>query len=96
MEALIGEVLPPAPRIGMPVMSGAADGSTATLDGLGDEWVPEHLVDGFTHPMCELDWKTRQDRGTAAIPSGCLVSIDIGARAAFGDLASSMIRLQTP
>ena len=34
--------------------------------------------------------------GTDAVPSGCIVQVDIGARAALGDLASSRVRFQMP
>ena len=34
--------------------------------------------------------------GTDAIPSGSLVQIDLGSRAAFGDLASSRVVFQMP
>ena len=52
-------------------MSGTADGSTATLDGLGNAWVPEHAVGAFTYPMYEQDLSVReQERLTAGHSKG--------------------------
>ena len=71
VDALIDTVLPPALLIAMPVMSGTGDGSTATLDGLGNAWVPEHTVGSFTYPMYEKDpsvWG--EDRLTAGHSKG--------------------------
>jgi len=71
VDALIDTVLPPALLIGIPVMSGTTDGSTATLDGLGNAWVPEHAVGSFTYPMYEQDLSVwGHDRLTAGHSKG--------------------------
>jgi hypothetical protein len=61
VDGLIDQVLPPALLILMPVMGSTADGSTATLDGLGNTWVPEHDVGGFTYPMYEKNLSIREE-----------------------------------
>ncbi len=71
VDGLIDTVLPPVLLLFMPVMSGTADGSTATLDGLGNDWVPEHPVGDFVYPMYEKDLSIRdEERLTAGHSKG--------------------------
>jgi hypothetical protein len=66
VDGLIDTVLPPVLLLFMPVMSGTADGSTATLDGLGNAWVEEHAVGAFTYPMYEKDLSIREEERLTA------------------------------
>jgi|GEM_PF-894994 len=66
VDGLIDTVLPPVLLLFMPVMSGTDDGSTATLDGLGNAWVPQHPVGGFTYPMYEKNLSIREEERLTA------------------------------
>lgn len=84
VDGLIDTVLPPALLLFMPVMSGTADGSTATLDGLGNAWVREHSVGSYIYPMYEQDLSVPEHERVTAGHSKGPGLLDLVAAAARG------------
>lgn len=57
MDALVNRYLPEQLLFFMTVMGADPQGNgTATLDGLGNAWVPQHEIGGELYPKIEITW----------------------------------------